>query len=449
MHIACTAPATTACRQEGSLFWTVCTDTIGQVPEMAPPKEGWQPGQYEIYPVTRYRSRRTRATTSRSRSSIRTTPRRGARRSAAIKLDHKLDTPMLVEVPVRADRQQRREGLSGDRCSKAAFAFEPDVVAPIARPIPGLMCARCRRSRRSRCASSTRMTRRSRRARTSARPDGPSWQPEIEIHFGQRRGRPSTASRRPAAAAPTEDKVTLMIFDSSTQFDPLAAAALPGPLDLAHRALALSLPAARPRRDRSQVARARRADPRSCSRAAPADCSSIPISTSTATSRARRGMGEPGTSRRRTSRCSSSPPVTTCASLAADGLDSTSRPPTSRSRRGAPHRSPRRARSTKKLEPRRPRAARSPTRSSRRIDAIEAAAMPASTACRAVRPPGPDRLRRQRGDPRRRRAHPQHPRRRGPRDHPCLRLARGLRQAARGVRASSSRRSRRAARPCS
>ncbi|MBV8758881.1 MAG: hypothetical protein JO257_16460 [Deltaproteobacteria bacterium] len=227
--------------KRGNLFWTMCTDSIGQVPTMGPPKEGWQPGAYEVYPVTRYASKDEGFhievavydpdNVAPWSSKVR-----------AIKLDHKLTAPMLVEVPVRADRQQRREGLSGDGCSKAAFAFEPDISFTIARPIPGLVI----RPLPSKTPVTLRLEhkddKRARKFCPSRRESGGSrWMPESEVSFGSEdEGLYGISVGLPAGAS--EDKITLMIFDQSTQFDALALAPLTGPLDLSHRALPWHFP---------------------------------------------------------------------------------------------------------------------------------------------------------------------------------------------------------------
>jgi hypothetical protein len=72
-------------------------------------------------------------------------------------------------------------------------------------------------------------------------PHGPSWQPESEIRFGaEEEGLFGISVGLPPGA--TDDKVTLMIFDASTQFDPLAQVALAGPLDLQHHELPYHFP---------------------------------------------------------------------------------------------------------------------------------------------------------------------------------------------------------------
>lgn len=226
--------------KHGGLFWTLCTDSIGQVPTMGPPKEGWQPGKYEIYPVTR-------ASASNEGHHIEVAvydPDNAAPWSSkvrAIKIDHKLAAPLLVEVPVRTDRQQRRDGLSGDRCSKAEFAFEPDISFTIARPIPGLVIRPLPTKAPVTMRLEHKDDKRASRYCPHTEAQDSRWQPESEVHFGtEDEGLYGISVGLPPGA--TEDKVTLMIFDASTQFDPLALAALPGPLDLAHRQLTYHFP---------------------------------------------------------------------------------------------------------------------------------------------------------------------------------------------------------------
>ena len=227
--------------KQGSHFWTICTDTISQVPTMAPPKEGWQPGTYEIYPVTRYANKDEGFHMEVAVYD----PENVAPWSSkvrAVKLDHKLAAPMLVEVPVRTDRQERRDGISGDGCSKSAFAMEPDISFTIARPIPGLVIrplpsqspVTLRLEHKDDKRSSKFCPRRSEQR-------GSRWQPESEVHFGnEEEGLYGISVGLPAGAK--EDKITLMIFDESTQFDALALSNLSGDLDLAHRALPWHFP---------------------------------------------------------------------------------------------------------------------------------------------------------------------------------------------------------------
>jgi hypothetical protein len=228
--------------KKGGLFWTVCTETISQVPEMGPPKEGWQPGRYEIYPVTRYAKQGEGyhievAVFDPANAAPWSSKVRG------VKIEHKLDKPMLVEVPVRADRSVRREGIAGYGCTKAAFAFEPDISLLIARPIPGLVV----RPLPSKSPVTLRIEHKKDKEQKSCPQQregsnhGPSWQPDSEIRFGsEEEGLYGISVGLPPGA--NEDKVTLMIFDSSTKFDELAQAALPGPLDLEHHELAYHFP---------------------------------------------------------------------------------------------------------------------------------------------------------------------------------------------------------------
>jgi len=227
--------------KKGNLFWTTCTETISQVPEMGPPKEGWQAGKYEIYPVTRY----AKQGEGHHIEVAVFDPTNDAPWSAkvrGVKLDHKLAQPMLVEVPVRADRSLRREGLSGYGCSKAAFAFEPDISLLVARPIPGLVV----RPLPTKTPVTVRLERKEKHEKSCPHQrdgysHGPSWQPESEIRFASEdEGLFGISVGLPPGA--TEDKVTLMIYDASTQFDPLAQVALTGPLDVAHRELPYHFP---------------------------------------------------------------------------------------------------------------------------------------------------------------------------------------------------------------
>jgi hypothetical protein len=226
----------------GARYWSTCTQTVSTVPTMGPPKEGWQPGRYEVYPVTRYSPANKQYKLEVSVFD----PKNPAAWSDKVKpvtIEHKLAKPLFVEVSLRADRQLRREGLSGSRCHKATFAFEPDIKLDITRPIPGLVIrplptrnpVTLRREHKDK-------DRDSRYCVTEARAQrGPSWRPDSEIRFGdQDEGTYGISIGLPPGA--TEDKVTLMIFDASTAFDPLTLRTLTGPLDLDHRELAWHFP---------------------------------------------------------------------------------------------------------------------------------------------------------------------------------------------------------------
>jgi hypothetical protein len=227
--------------KKDGLFWSTCTQSIGQVPEMSAPKEGWQAGRYEVYPVTR-RSESPEGHNVEVAVFDPTNDAPWSSKVRGVKLDHKLDAPMLVEVPVRSDRDVRREGISGYGCTKAAFALEPDISLLIERPIPGLVI----RPLPTKTPVTVRLERKEKHQKMcpheregSSR--GPSWQPESEIRLaGEDEGLFGISVGLPPGA--TEDKVTLMIFDASTKFDPMTQVALTGPLDLEHHELPYHFP---------------------------------------------------------------------------------------------------------------------------------------------------------------------------------------------------------------
>lgn len=227
--------------KKGNLFWSTCTETISQVPEMGPPKEGWQAGRYEIYPVTR-QSPNEQGHHIEVAVFDPQTPAPWSAKVRGVKLDHKLAAPMLVEVPVRADRSVRREGIAGYGCTKAAFAFEPDISLLVERPIPGLVI----RPLPTKTPVTVRLERKEKHEKMCPQSregssHGPSWQPESEIRLAnEEEGLFGISVGLPPGA--TEDKVTLMIYDASTLFDPLAQVALTGPLDLEHHELPYHFP---------------------------------------------------------------------------------------------------------------------------------------------------------------------------------------------------------------
>lgn len=233
----------------GTRFWTSCTQTTSQVPTMGPPKEGWQAGRYEVYPISRYAERdKAHHVEVAVYDPDNAAAWSGAVR--AVKLDHKLDQPLFVEVELHKGRQALREGLSGYGCGKTELAFEPDVSLRIARPIPGLVVRPL--------PTATPVTLRVEQRFDPDAPKkgdgnkhcakvnegsahGPAWQPDSEVRFGSEQEGVFGISVGDGDG--TTERVTLMIFDASTKFDSLAAGpALGGTLDLAHRAVEWHFP---------------------------------------------------------------------------------------------------------------------------------------------------------------------------------------------------------------
>nr|HEX4318243.1 hypothetical protein [Kofleriaceae bacterium] len=234
--------------KHGDQVWSTCAMMMSQVPMMSAPKGGWQPGHYDIYPVTRFAASASEGYRFEVAVSnpAHLAPWSGDVR--AIKLDGKLATPMIVDVPLHANRHVLAGAFSGDRCDKVALAFEPDISVRVARPIPGLTI----RPLPSRSPVTIRLEQRTDDKRTqyfcqrgerTSGGNGPSWHAESEIHFGNQEEGVWGMSFG-TAPDDKDDKVTLMIYDDSTKFDDTVLRPLPGdgPLDLEHRELPWHFP---------------------------------------------------------------------------------------------------------------------------------------------------------------------------------------------------------------
>jgi hypothetical protein len=230
--------------RRGTVFWSHCTSAIGQIPTMAPPKEGWQAGRYEIFPVTRYADKGK----PNHMQVVVFDPANAAPWSDKVKpiaISGKLAKPMFVEVVLRADRKAMRAGLSGNRCDHVALAPEPDIALAIERPVPGLfvrpMPTRTPVTLRLEHRDPKRDSRYCVEHRDNVRHAGPSWRTASEVHFGHDEEGTFGISVGLPPNAP-ETKVTLMIADDSTAYEGLAPLPMPGPLALAERALELHFP---------------------------------------------------------------------------------------------------------------------------------------------------------------------------------------------------------------
>jgi len=117
--------------RKGDLYWTSCDST------MAPVKDGWQPGRYDIYPLARY-GHGGKKTINFQLELFRPNAPVVAGTAQKLVIGGKLDKPMLVEVALKANRRRLRAKHSGDSCDDLALAPTPDLALTIERPIPGL-----------------------------------------------------------------------------------------------------------------------------------------------------------------------------------------------------------------------------------------------------------------------------------------------------------------------
>ena len=201
-------------------MWFACEGTTSGVPAVSKLKEGWQPGRYDIYAVSRYGKNANRPFSVEVAD-----PSKPAQWPASLKtiaLKGKLPAPMLVEVTTQPKRRIARKERSGWGCERAALPDDPDLALVLERPIPGLVVRPM--------PSATEVVLRkelhdekkpNRGCPTSNGGEGPSYHAQHEIHFEKEaEGTFGIAVGTADATKPTT--VTLMIYDSSTKFDALA-----------------------------------------------------------------------------------------------------------------------------------------------------------------------------------------------------------------------------------
>jgi len=216
--------------RRGDAMWFGCTHSTGTVPTITGLKDGWQPGRYDIYPISRY------AKNARPDFQVEvfdpSKPAVWSDGAKKIAIAAKLPVPVFVEVTTKPGRQMRAEH-AGWGCDKIAFASEPDIVLEIARPIPGLIVRPL--------PTANPVTLR-RELRDAKRPDRgcpktgqtsrgsqvtPSYHATSEVHFDHDdEGTYGISVGTPDGDRPT--MVTLMIYDASTKLDPFALHPYPG-----------------------------------------------------------------------------------------------------------------------------------------------------------------------------------------------------------------------------
>lgn len=209
--------------REKNLVWTACPTSIGIVPTLGDLVEGWQPGTYEVLTVARGRG--TADYQVEFFNTNNRTPWSGGVQKVTI--GKKLAKPMYLEVTVPAGRQRLRELHAGRGC-KMPLSAEPQLALTLERPIPGLVI----RPLPTAEPIELRVEPLGTKADTKHCPNyeesvvvsryWPSWRTTAEAHFGK----DDDGTFGIAVGSANGDasfKVTLMIFDASTTFDPIAA----------------------------------------------------------------------------------------------------------------------------------------------------------------------------------------------------------------------------------
>ena len=209
--------------RKANSVWFACEETSGGVPSISSLKEGWKPGRYDIYAVSRYGKNATRPFAVEVSDS--TKPAAWPETLKKISLPGKLASPMFVEITTQPNRRIAREARAGWGCAKDAFGNDPDLALVLERPIPGLVV------RPLPSAVPVNLRREARDAKKANKgcptfnrdynSGGPSYHADHELHFDKEDE--GTFGISVGTADPTKPTtVTLMIYDASTKLDALA-----------------------------------------------------------------------------------------------------------------------------------------------------------------------------------------------------------------------------------
>lgn len=216
---------------KGGTFWSACTQTTSEIPQMIAPKEGWTPGTYELYAVTR---RSAMAANYVVEFFNPEKPAPWDDKVQKLEIARKLDKPLFVTVNVRGDRVKMREAHAGDGCT-VPLPTEPDLALTLDRPIPGLTIrplytkspVTLRVQTPADAQGRSRKFCPSYRREVVASGYAPTWESPSEMHLGHdAEGTFGISLGTPNAGETTQ--VTLMIFDASTKFDGLAGVPVQG-----------------------------------------------------------------------------------------------------------------------------------------------------------------------------------------------------------------------------
>ncbi len=200
--------------RNGDLFWTSCEMA------MAPIKDGWQPGRYDIYPLARSGSE-TKSIPFELELYRPNAPSVVADAQKLV-IAGKLDKPMFVEVTLKANRRMLRAKHAGDRCEKLLLSSTPDLALTIERPIPGLTIrplpsatpVTLRREHTKGERTEKYCVQRSNGYRTTK---APSYTAPSELSFDKNDEGFYGISF--GTATNEETKVTLLVYDASTNLD--------------------------------------------------------------------------------------------------------------------------------------------------------------------------------------------------------------------------------------
>jgi hypothetical protein len=200
----------------GDRYWEACDATLRA------PKGGFPPGRYDIYPYQYVHE--NGAVPFDVEIYAPEAKRTWSERVQKVTIAGKLAKPMFVEVTTAKNRRALRDEHAGNGCSKAAFASEPDVAITVERELPGLVVRPLPTEMpvllRRELADGKNENQRYCQRGGGERGHGPTYRADSEIGLAKQEG---TFGISVGTADPAhETKVTLMIFDDSTVFDPAA-----------------------------------------------------------------------------------------------------------------------------------------------------------------------------------------------------------------------------------
>lgn len=200
-------------------MWFACEGAAG-VPAVSRLKEGWQPGRYDIYAVSRYGKNANHPFSVEVADPSKPVAWREGMKEVVLK--GKLAAPMFVEVTTSKQRRIARKERNGWGCEKAALPEQPDLALVLERPIPGLVVRPLPGATEVVLRKEQKDVKNPNRGCPSGGNggEGPSYHADHELHF--EREAEGTFGLSVGTADPTKPTtVTLMIFDSSTKFDAL------------------------------------------------------------------------------------------------------------------------------------------------------------------------------------------------------------------------------------
>lgn len=231
--------------KKGGALWHACTYSIGQVPVISGLQEGWQPGRYDIHPLSRYG--RGAKTTFSVEVFDPKTPAVWGDDLPKVAITGKLEKPKFVEVAIKPTRRKLRAAHAGWGCEKVALPDVPDLALVLERPVPGLVVRplptvepvtvrrelQGAKEQNKGCPTYER--------RVSSSDYTPSYHSPSELHFD--RDDEGTYGLSLGTTAERPFTVTLMIYDASTKLEKLEQYPYGGDLTkLEHRWLGYHFP---------------------------------------------------------------------------------------------------------------------------------------------------------------------------------------------------------------